>query len=519
MEASSEEAAHDQGDPVLLRAGERWSENEYHLLIEEVRDCRSVDEIAHAHGRAPGGILSACNRLLPPDRQPDSDQNALVALRRHLSENPTPPLIPPTRARRPRRKRREEEVSPLPTPRFPRPDTTADLQPGDAVTLVSEAISSLGGNRRDQTILRLRLGLDDAPHTLAEIADRFVISAERVRQLQNRALTALVRQGRSEGTPGSTLAALLDLPGVEGIDDSFADRMIAVVRTDFDAPTERAVLFVLCAAGVGSSTAREVALLARSAEERRAQAEAEQRRAEALADRVAASVRRADDMVARWVEHADWPSRTEPPPPRETLRALRLCAPEDACGTFFSRKMDRDIAYESLLELAALTSLENSGDIDWYQEQPLKIAYTSDGRRRVYYPDILAATSSGRCLLIEVKPVSSMPIALNRAKASAGRDYAHARGWGWVTVDRESTFRDLETHPIPPRAHQVIATELQTHRQLGWRHVLELRASAGVSTRDLAAFVVQTGAYLTLEPRYRITASRLLLAESKPSGG
>jgi hypothetical protein len=163
------------------------------------------------------------------------------------------------------------------------------------------------------------------------------------------------------------------------------------------------------------------------------------------------------------------------------------------------------VLYESGLEFTALTALENSTDVGWYQEQPLTIPYTWEGRRHVYYPDILVATHTGRCLLIEVKPLMNMPIALNRAKAAAGRAYAHRNGWGWVSVDGMFTERDLEYHVVPGMAQRAITAELESHGHLSWRQVLRLRADAGVSARDIAAFIIQTGAQLILEPHYRIT--------------
>ena len=256
-----------------------------------------------------------------------------------------------------------------------------------------------------------------------------------------------------------------------------------------------------------SPTARQVAVLARATEERRRELDTQQRRAEAAERHSATVVHRAEEAVARWIEHASWPATTAAPPVPGTLRALRLTGSDEAVGSFHSDKLDREVLYESSLELAALTVLENSADIAWYQEQPLKIPYTCEGRQRVYYPDLLAATHTGRCLLIEVKPLMNMPVALNRAKAAAGRAYAHKHGWGWVAVDGTHTERDLETHVIPAASLRAITAGLEAHGHLGWRQILDLRANSRVTPRDIAAFVTQTSSQLVLEPHYRITAA------------
>jgi len=489
----------------LSRLGERWSTAEYAQLVEEIRSGLTVDEIAQAHGRPVGGITAACNRLLPAEQRPFSREHAPATLNRYLQEHPDEPLaIRPTTPGKPRRSPREV-VTPLPEHARHGHDSGAQLEPGDAAALTSEAIAWLE-RPREQQILRMRVGIEDAPHTLAEIAGEFGLSGERIRQIEARALTLLVRQARNPGTPGAALAALLHLPSPDGVDEAFADRIAAIVASEFQAPARVAIPFLLCAAGVASPTARRVAILARAAEERRQRIEKEQRRTAAAEQSAADAVRHADAVVARWSQHASWPAALGPAPERGTLHALRLGGPGEAAGSFHSPKLDRDVLYESKLEFAALTALENSTDIAWYQEQPITIPYVWEGRQRVYYPDILAATKTGRCLLIEVKPLTNMPVALNRAKAVAGQAYAHQHGWGWITVDGAHTERDLETHTIPAEAKRAITARLEAHGHLDWRHVLELRADSRVGARDIAAFVLQTGAQLVLEPRYRIAA-------------
>ncbi|MEX3510947.1 sigma factor-like helix-turn-helix DNA-binding protein [Kocuria carniphila] len=513
MDTPSETAADAQHAVApLTRLGDRWSTPEYEQLVEEIRSGLTIDEIAKAHGRPPGGITAACNRLLPPEWRESTRQHAPATLARFLEERPGEDLkIPPMNAQRPRPRARTSEptLTPLPeTARLDRDDEAVSLESGDAAVLAFEAVAWLEGKPREQQILRMRVGLDDAPHTLAEIGEQFSLSGERIRQIESRALTLLVRQARKSGTPGEALAALLRLPGPDGVDEAFADRIAALVASEFDAPARVAIPFLLCAAGVASPTARQVAVLARAAAERRRELETEERRTADLERRRAIAVCRADAAVSRWMGHASWPATMAAPPESGTLRALRLTGRGEAAGSFHSRKLDREVFYESSLELAALTVLENGAEIAWYQEQPLKIPYMWKGRQHVYYPDLLAATRAGRCLLIEVKPLMNMPVALNRAKAAAGRAYANERGWGWVTVDGTHTERDLETHIIPVGSLRAIAAELEVHGHLGWRQILELRSDVGVTPRDVAAFVIQTNAQLVLQPRYRIIPAR-----------
>ncbi|HEV2859472.1 MAG TPA: TnsA endonuclease N-terminal domain-containing protein [Pyrinomonadaceae bacterium] len=72
-------------------------------------------------------------------------------------------------------------------------------------------------------------------------------------------------------------------------------------------------------------------------------------------------------------------------------------------GKFPSLKMGRIVWYESLLERDYMYLLEIDSDVISYREQPGRIYYTLDGRRRHYTPDLLVERGREK-QLVEVKP-------------------------------------------------------------------------------------------------------------------
>ncbi|WP_303048873.1 sigma factor-like helix-turn-helix DNA-binding protein, partial [Salmonella enterica] len=79
----------------------------------------------------------------------------------------------------------------------------------DVIMLISAAVESLS-KERDRDILLMRLGTDEHPYTLAEIAAKCGVSRERVRQIQERAFRRLAGKSRYEGTPGAALKKLIN---------------------------------------------------------------------------------------------------------------------------------------------------------------------------------------------------------------------------------------------------------------------------------------------------------------------
>ena len=77
-------------------------------------------------------------------------------------------------------------------------------------------------------------------------------------------------------------------------------------------------------------------------------------------------------------------------------------------GKFPSFKLGRMVWYESQLERDFCYLLEFDRDVISYSEQPFKLDYTLNGKRRRYTPDFLVIRSSRNPLVIEVKPESKI---------------------------------------------------------------------------------------------------------------
>lgn len=73
-------------------------------------------------------------------------------------------------------------------------------------------------------------------------------------------------------------------------------------------------------------------------------------------------------------------------------------------GYFPSKKLNRMVEYESLLERDAIYLFEFSPGIVSYQEQPELILYEHECRARKYYPDFEVIFKTGKPLHVEVKP-------------------------------------------------------------------------------------------------------------------
>lgn len=75
---------------------------------------------------------------------------------------------------------------------------------------------------------------------------------------------------------------------------------------------------------------------------------------------------------------------------------------------FPSKKLNRMVACESLLELDAALHFEFSPGIVSFQEQPAMIHYEHDGATRRYFPDFELVMRNGEVVYVEVKPKTKL---------------------------------------------------------------------------------------------------------------
>lgn len=97
-------------------------------------------------------------------------------------------------------------------------------------------------------------------------------------------------------------------------------------------------------------------------------------------------------------------------------------------GHFPSLKLQRMVAFESLLERDFICVLDYEPAVTWFAEQPVVIHYEHDGKSRHYTPDFHVIYREHH-LLFECKPVHFVSKPENQIKFEAARLWCQAQGW------------------------------------------------------------------------------------------
>lgn len=102
-------------------------------------------------------------------------------------------------------------------------------------------------------------------------------------------------------------------------------------------------------------------------------------------------------------------------------------------GRFPSIKMERMIAFESLLERDFIYLLDYDARVEWFEEQPLTIEYQHEDQTLHYTPDF-HVIGAGQQVVVECKPERFVETPDNQRKFAVAHAWCLARGWEFRVV-------------------------------------------------------------------------------------
>lgn len=212
------------------------------------------------------------------------------------------------------------------------------------------------------------------------------------------------------------------------------------------------------------------------------------------------SLEKADNFRDRILPEVAWPTKINIGlPDYQSLSRARQVHRSLPKNSFFSKKMMRDVQFESTLEHRVYWLLELSDEVLYYQEQPLAIPYCAEEGQANYYPDVLIWLRSGRCILAEVKTLTEIGLYINQQKFAALKQFCELQGWGMLVTDGRRTLRFLQDYKPNPRFTEHI---LETLKQgpLDWPSYRTIRAKYGCNNVDLNSLILAENIAWTLRP-------------------
>ncbi|RDI44632.1 hypothetical protein [Nocardia mexicana] len=337
---------------------------------------------------------------------------------------------------------------------------------------------------RSAELITPRLGLDgERPETLTLIGARHELSRDRVRQLYTRAVGQMVRRVQATGFPDTAVFA--ERYPVGWGDERLVRTLLAeIYATDSDIAAQDLAYLRLRLAGHALMDAKRMAgfVFQRIAgwQQRGRWHLPTPRHTEPVAGQLVPLLRR-----------AEWPAGSPGDLPGAPVRTAD--ADDDARGSVFAEKLDRETTFDTALEARLLRMLDESEQVATFTERPGSVDYRLDGAERTHYPTVAARLTDDRVVLIDVVPLGRVAVHGNRVKLDAARAWAHERGWGWLVFTGSRLGEpDLRRHTVDARHENILRNRL-ADGPIAWPEFRRYIDETGIDIVDLNGLALRHG--------------------------
>lgn len=168
-------------------------------------------------------------------------------------------------------------------------------------------------------------------------------------------------------------------------------------------------------------------------------------------------------------------------------------------GEFYSKKISKYVQYESGLEMKFLSCLENSDNVVYYSEQPIRVPYQFYNKTYFYYPDFIFFLNDKRGVVVEIKPLDRMALKINFVKWAALKEYCNQNGLGLLVTDGKYAIQQIMNYESNSEFTNTVLAKLG-EGNLNWNQYKEIKEQFNPSTKDFASLVMRNKLTWLLNP-------------------
>jgi len=352
---------------------------------------------------------------------------------------------------------------------------------------------------RESAIVELRYGLASGePNILEVVGLKVGVTRERIRQILDKSLRKIVSKGQREIKRRKVTEPCAELllylrNTIRPKDEGAVDRLVDFVENSLSHLPEKYSLSLIAYLTFQSKKESEPVLIkARQIYRQRKAAKWKDFKKNALAEKFQELL-----VYAKW-SNSITVKKAFSPENFSRKRDVSLNGTGKA-GEFYSNKMNRLVEYESELEQDFFHWLEQLDEVEFYQEQPFEIPYNYEGKRYVYYPDVLLILKNGKGVVVEIKPVFGMALNINLVKWSELKKFCADEGLGLLITDGRYAIQQIQRYEVNPIYSKAVLESLKTGA-LSWVQYKKIRDEHSPTRNDFVAVVLKNRLFWRLSP-------------------
>lgn len=144
------------------------------------------------------------------------------------------------------------------------------------------------------------------------------------------------------------------------------------------------------------------------------------------------------------------------------------------------------IIYESGEEKRSVELLKSLDCVKEVKTQGLKIDYTYEGKKRVYYPDLQVLFEDGTIAVIEVKPFIHIIDDVVMEKYKALGEYCEKNGFRWGFLNSHfKNYSSIENLNFNPEKEEILYNEMKKRKYIRFSEFRLLKNKYGITNHDM----------------------------------
>lgn len=352
-------------------------------------------------------------------------------------------------------------------------------------------------DERKRAIFKMRFGIGQSqePLTLKSIAEVFGLSRERIRQLLDRSCFALRNSAfaqirkkevktRKKQVDKSATKFVLYLKEIVGLEEKDSIERLAAVFCN-----PQSILYL---------QSHFVELLLKLLYTKQQGSFYKSSLLRAIGEKLREE-KRGKKFYSDFLLHIFWPKEIKKISDEEIGELNSVRQPNyigyignniNIIGKFFSDKLNKAVEYESWGEREFLYSLELCDEVEYYQEQPLKITYKVGEKVRNYTPDVLVVFKDRTAVIVEIKSRLHLPLYETIVKGRVLWEFCKKKGFGLAITDGQWSIKRLQQLPIPAEFERDILNWVREN-PLNLEEYLKIKETHKSTFLDLAAVIIK----------------------------
>lgn len=161
-------------------------------------------------------------------------------------------------------------------------------------------------------------------------------------------------------------------------------------------------------------------------------------------------------------------------------------------GIFFSDKLNKEVMYESGIELKFIQLIENISEVIFYVEQPFRIPLFFNGEKRIYNtPDFYIVLEDGTGVIVEIKSNFELANYQNLRKWVYLHKYCKDKGLGYLITSIRYSIQEAASVELNKDLVNKVKKIISIKGKMDWWKYSYIKDQYNINLKEFISLIIQ----------------------------